>query len=115
MAAAGVGATPPPRAAPQDCLQQNFMKGIDDIGAFLEFFEATAHTAGWLNGHWVIHLRNSLSGQGLLAVSPLSAVEQNDYPTVKATLLSIYHVSVETYRRKVFEPAFNSGHSDAWF
>ena len=85
------------------------------MGAFLEVFEAMAQAARWPNGHWVIHLRNSISGQGLLAVSSLSALEKIDYPTVKAMLLSTYHISEQTYREKVFDSIFNQGEPEARF
>ena len=58
------------------------------MGAFLEVFEATAEAAGWAANHWHIYLRNTLPGPGLLAVSSMSAMEQKDYITVKATLLA---------------------------
>ena len=70
------------------------------MGAFLELLEATANAASWAHNHWLINLQNTLSGQGLLAISSLSAIEQNDYITIKATLLATYHGSKETYERK---------------
>ena len=83
------------------------------MGAFLDEFEATANAAGWVHNHWPIYLRNTLSGQGLLAISSLSAIEQNNYVTVKATLLATYHVSQETYRKKVFNTIFSARDPDA--
>ena len=68
-----------------------------------------------LNIIWPIYLRNTLSGQGLLAILSLSAIEQNDYITVKATPMATYHVSKVTYRKKVFDTIFSAGEPDAWF
>ena len=114
MVAAGVGTASPPRAAPPKLSPPKFVEGVDDMGAFLEVFEATADAAGWAHNHWPIYLRNTLSGQGLLAISSLSAIERNDYITVKATLLATYHVSEESYRKKVFDVIFSAG-ARAWF
>ena len=85
------------------------------MGAFLEVFEATAGAAGWAHNHWPIYLQKTLSGQRLLAISSLSAIEQNDYITVKATLLATYCVSEETYRKKVFDTIFSAGEPDECF
>ena len=85
------------------------------MGEFLEVFEATADAAGWAHNRWPIYLRNTLSGQGLFAISYLSAIEQNDCITVKAILLETYHVSKETYGKKVFDAIFSAGDPDAWF
>ena len=57
---------------------------------------------------WSIHLRGSLSGTGLLAVSALLAVQQADYQMVKSTFLVVYQVFTETHCKKVFEQSFNS-------
>ena len=49
-----------------------------------------------------------------MAISSLSAAQQDDYRTVKATLLAAYQVSAETRRRRVFENHFNSANPDLW-
>ena len=113
MVAAGVGEAPTPIAAPPKLSPPKFVEGVDDMGAFLEMFEATAYAAGWAHNHWPIYLQNTLSGQGLLAISSLSAIEQNDYITIKATLLATCHVSEETYRKKMFDAIFSTGDPDA--
>ena len=61
---------------------------------------------------WSIHLRGSLSGAGLMAVSALSAVQQADFQIVKQTLLSVYQISTETHRKKVFKQTFNASKPD---
>ena len=38
-----------------------------------------------------------------MAVSALSAVQQADFQIVKQALLSVYQISTETRRKKVFE------------
>ena len=49
-----------------------------------------------------------------MAISSLSAAQQNDYRMVKVTLLAAYQVSVETRRRRLFENHFNSANPDLW-
>ena len=57
---------------------QKFNEGSDDMAAYLDTFEATAVVSEWLRPQWWIHLRGSLSGAGLLAVSALPADQQAD-------------------------------------
>ena len=73
------------------------------MDAFLETFEVTATAAEWPRAQWSLYLRSSLAGQGMAAVSMLGAEDQGRYEVVKQTLLSIYHISAETYRKIVFE------------
>ena len=77
------------------------------MGAFLETFEATATAAEWPRAQWSVYLRSSLAGQGMTAVSMLGAEDQGRYEVVKQTVLSTYHISAETYRKKVFEQQFD--------
>ena len=49
-----------------------------------------------------------------MAVSALSAVQQTDFQIVKQTLLSVYQISTETSRKKVFEQTFNASKPDQW-
>ena len=95
---ARVVALPPPQ--PPRLSLQKFQEGIDDIGAFLETFEATATAAEWPRAQWSLYLRSSLAGQGMTAVSMLGAEDQGQYEVVKQTLLFTYHISAETYRKK---------------
>ena len=74
------------------------------MAAYLDTFEATDVVSEWPRPQWSIHLRGSLSGAGLLAVSALTADQQADYQTVKRVLLSVYQISTETHRKKVFDP-----------
>ena len=102
--------TPPaPRLHLQKCIEET-----DNMSAYLEMFEAIACASEWPVELWSIHLRGSLSGAGLLAVSALSAVQQADYQMVKSTFLAVYRVSTETHRKKVFEQSFNSNKPDQW-
>ena len=55
---------------------QKFNEGSDDMAAYLDTFEATAVVSEWLRPQWSIHLRGSLSGAGLLAVSALLAISR---------------------------------------
>ena len=71
--------------------------------AYLQIFEATATAGEWPPAQWCIYLRNALSGQGLVAVASMAASEQIDYEVVKTTLLRTYHISSETYRKRIFE------------
>ena len=80
----------------------------------LNTFEATAMVSEWPIDLWSIHLRGSLSGAGLMAVSALSAVQQTDFQIVKQKLLSVYQISTETRRKKVFEQTFNASKTDQW-
>ena len=103
--------TPPPPPVPRLHLQK-FIEETDNMSAYLDTFEAIAYASEWLVELWSIHLRGSLSGAGLLAVSALSAVQQADYQIVKSTLLAVYQVSTETHHKKVFEQSFNSNKPD---
>ena len=106
-------APPPPQPHPLSL--QKFQEGIDDMGAFLETFEATATAVEWPRTQWSLYLRSSLAGQGITAVSLLGAEDQGRYEVVKQTLLSTYHISAETYRKKVFEQQFDVAKPDEWF
>ena len=88
---------------------------MDDIGAYLQMFESTAEAGSWLPAQWSTYLRRSLSGQGLIAVTSLTAAEQRDYDRVEETLLATYRISSETYPRRVFDLSFDSNNPDTWF
>ena len=94
---------------------QKFQEGTDDMGAFLETFGGTAAAVEWPRAQWSLYLRSSLAGQGMTAVSMLGAEDQGRYEVVKQTLLSTYHISAETYRKKVFEHQFDVAKPDEWF
>ena len=49
-----------------------------------------------------------------MAVSALSAVQQIYFQKVKQTLLSVYQISTEIRRKKVFEQIFNASKPDQW-
>ena len=104
---------PPPLPAPRLHIQK-FCEETDDMAAYLNTFEATAMVSEWPIELWSIHLRGSLSGASLMAVSAPSAVQQADFQIVKQTLLSIYQISTETRRKKVFEQIFNASKPDQW-
>ena len=82
---------------------QKFIEGVDDMGAYLQIFEATSLAGDWPRAQWSVYLRSSLSGQCLVAVATLRAADQGDYEVVKRALLATYHISSETYRKKVFD------------
>ena len=94
---------------------QKFQEGVDDMSSFLKIFEVAVRAGRWLDGQWSVYLRTSLSGARMTAVSAISVEQQNNYEEVKQTLLSIYQMSTETYRRKkVFEQSFDQNNVDAW-
>ena len=64
-------AAPPPPQPPRLSLQK-FQEGTDDMGAFLETFEATPTAVEWQRAQWSLYLRSSLAGQGMTAVFMLS-------------------------------------------
>ena len=105
--------TPPPLHTPRLTVQK-FNEGSDDMAAYLDTFEASAVVSEWPKPQWSIHLRGSLSGAGLLAVSALPADQQAEYQTVKRVLLSVYQISTETHRKKVFDQMFNPSNPDQW-
>ena len=107
-------AAPPPPQPPRLSLQK-FQAGTDDMGAFLETFEATATAVEWPRAQWSLYLRSYLVGQGMTAVSMLGAEDQDRYKVVKQTLLSTYHISAQTYQKKVFEEQFDVAKPDEWF
>ena len=84
------------------------------MAAYLDAFEATAVVSEWPRPHWSIHLRASLSGAGLLAISALLADQQAENQTVKRVLLSVHQISTETHRKKVFDQMFNLSNPDQW-
>ena len=84
------------------------------MAAYLNTFEATAMVSEWSTELWTIHLRGSLSGAGLMAVSALLEVQQTDFQIVKQTLLYVYQISNETRRKKVFKQTFNASKPDQW-
>ena len=110
---ARVAAPPPPQ--PSRLSLQKFQEGIDDMGAFLETFEATATAAEWPRAQWSLYLRSSLAGQDMTEVSMLGAEDQGRYEVVKQTLLSTYHISAIIYQKKVFEEQFDVAKPDEWF
>ena len=93
---------------------QKFQEGTDDMGAFLDTFEATATAGRWPRDQWPLFLRGSLSGAGLTAVAAMTAARQADYDAVKDELLREYHISTETFRKRVFDTPFDSAHPDGW-
>ena len=103
----------PPPPAPRLTLQK-FNEGVDDMGAYLEMFEATARAAHWPNDQWAMFLRSALSGAGLTAVAAMPADQQLDYPAVKEVLRRQYHITVETFRRRTFEVPFDATSPDVW-
>ena len=107
------GKQPPAPATPKLTVQK-FNEATDDIAAYLDTFEVVATASGWDPAQWTLYLRGSLAGAGLMAISSLSAAQQDSYRTVKATLLAAYQVSTETRRRRVFEDRFNLSNPDMW-
>ena len=93
---------------------QKFQEGTDDMGAFLDTSEATATAGRWPRDQWPLFLRGSLSGAGLTAVAAMKAARQADYDVVKDELLREYHISTETFRKRVFDTPFDSAHPDGW-
>ena len=103
----------PPPPAPRLTLQK-FNEGVDDMGAYLEMFEATVRAAHWPNDQWAMFLRSALSGAGLTAVAAMLADQQLDYPAVKEVLRRQYHITVETFRHRTFEVPFDATSPDVW-
>ena len=106
---------PPVTALPPRLTLQMFVEGVDDMGAYLDTFEVTAHAGEWPKEQWCVYLRSSLSGQGLSAVASLPAADQADYSMVKQTLLSTYHILTDTYKKKAFDQPFDTNNPDTWF
>ena len=84
------------------------------MAAYLNTFEATATVSEWSIELWSIHLQGPLSGTGLMAVSAHLEVQHTDFQIVKQTLLSVYHISTKTRRKKVFKQTFNASKPDQW-
>ena len=82
-------AWPPPLiAAPPGLSVQKFNEETDDMAAYLDTFEAVATASEWPRAQWSIHLRGSLSGARLLAISTLNVVQQANFQILKNTLLA---------------------------
>ncbi len=60
----------PPLPAPRLTLQK-FNEGVDNMGAYLEMFEAAVRAAHWPNDQWAMFLQSALSGGGLTAVAAM--------------------------------------------
>ena len=105
--------TEPPLCTPRLTLHK-FQEGVDEMGAFLDTFEATARVGGWPREQWTIFLRSSLSGAGLTAVASMAADQQADYNAVRAELLREYHITTETFSRRTFDTPFDSTNPDTW-
>ena len=93
---------------------QMINEATDDIAAYLDTFEVVATASGWDPALWTLHLRGSLAGAGLMAISSLPAAQWDSYRTMKATLLAAYQVSTGTKQRRVFEDRFNLYNPDLW-
>ena len=85
------------------------------MGVYLQMFEATATAGEWPLPQWCVYLRSALSEQGLVAVVSMAASVQIDYEVVKTTLLRTYHISSETYRKRIFKTHFYSSNTEACF
>ena len=85
------------------------------MGAYHQMFEVSAIAGALPPAQWYVYLRIALSGQGLVVVASLVASEQIEYEVVKRTLLRTYHISSETYRKRIFETHFASSNTEAWF
>ena len=97
----------PPQPVPRLTLQK-FNEGVDDMGAHFEMFEATARAAHWPNDQWAMFLLSALSGAGL------TADQQLDYPAIKEVFRRQYHITVETFRRRMLEGPFDATSPDVW-
>ena len=97
----------PPPPAPRHTLQKS-NEGVDDMGAYLDMFEATARAAHWPNDQWAMFLQSALSGASLTAVATMPADQQLDYPAVKEVLQRQYHITVETFCCETFEVPFHA-------
>ena len=53
-----------------------------------------------------------MSGAYLTAAATIKAARQADYNAVKGKLLREYHISRETFRKRVFDTPFDSAHPD---
>ena len=71
---ARAAASPPPQ--PPRLSLQKFQEDMDDTGAFLETFEATAIAVEWPRAQWSLYLRSFQAGLGMTAVSMLGAEDQ---------------------------------------
>ena len=85
------------------------------MGAYLDTFEVTVYAGEWPREQWCVYLRSSLSGECHSTVAPLPAADQADYSMDKQTLLSTYHISTDTYRKKTFDKPFYTNNPDTWF
>ena len=81
------------------------------MGAFLEVLKQLSTLLVGLTTTGLFICETPCQDKVYYAISSLSSIKQNDYITVKVTLVATYHVSEEKYRKKVF----NTGDSDAWF
>ena len=104
----------PPNPFDAETHRLKFIEGTYNMVAYLETFKATAQVGKWPCNQWAIILRSSLSDAGLTAIASMPADQQQDYATVKSELLREYHISCETYRRRIFETPFSTSHPNAW-
>jgi len=71
-----------------------------DIESFLLSFEKIAQLNGFPKDKYAVVLQAHLTGNALRAFTELSVEKCQDYPTLKAALLSAYAVVPEVYRKR---------------
>ena len=103
--------TEPPLCTPRLTLHK-YQEGLANMGAFLDTFVVTARVGEWPLEQWTIFLQSSLSGAGLTACAAMAADQQADYDAVRAELLREYHITTETFRRRMFDTPFDSTNPD---
>ncbi|XP_064159231.1 uncharacterized protein LOC135236676 [Anguilla rostrata] len=79
----------------------------DDVEAYLELFERTAHREGWARGDWGSILTPFLTGEAQKACRDLSAVEAESYGNLKVAILAQYGYSLPAKAQRFHQWTYN--------
>ena len=77
------------------------MKDKEDVEVFLTAFEGHMTSHGVSLENWAKHLLRTLPGDAMSTYIRMSADQRGDYKKIKEKLLTKYHITKETYRRRL--------------
>ena len=96
---------PEPRRAPRDVLTK--LTGDEDVEAFLEIFERTAQGERWPPEEWGRIIAPFLTGEAQRAYRDLSSADAQQYPMLKAAILSRYGYSLPARAQRYHDWAYD--------
>ncbi|XP_035271895.1 uncharacterized protein LOC118226410 isoform X1 [Anguilla anguilla] len=93
------------KLTPRDVLTK--MTPEDDVEAYLELFERTAHREGWARGDWGGILAPFLIGEAQKACRDLTDAEAANYNHLKAAILAQYGYSLPAKAQRFHQWAYS--------